>query len=228
MDPFILDLIRDGGTRGLRQEADAPPEQQAGASVPSSPVGSPRRKPPTWNEVLEMPEMRTLPSDQLEAARNQYFADVIMPAVPTAHSDAARAAFDAASKPAEPRPAQLLDAGELERPARMTLTRAGQPRYEERLGPTAQTGLEEPPEPRTKLFENRSAFPYDQPIALDEFYDNVAKAKRRNEEILERRDLNPKEQWLLIQENNGRIRQMARELLRQERNEKIREKQRKD
>lgn len=129
-------------------------------------LSQPKPPPPTWDAVVKLPEMQALPFDQREAARHQYFLDVVAPQIPTEHLDSARAAFDADTKPSKlneaiarlstvvripkqqpeqvPSP-QLEDAGALERPARMTLTPAGQPRYLEAEQPSAQTGLDEPP-----------------------------------------------------------------------------------
>lgn len=55
--------------------------------------------PPTWDEVTRLPEMQRLKPDDLEAARNQYFADVVAPQVPTEQLPAARSAFDADTNP---------------------------------------------------------------------------------------------------------------------------------
>jgi len=57
------------------------------------------QKPPSWQEVLEMPEMQGLDFDQREEARNQYFLEAVSPTVPTEQMTAARAAFDADTKP---------------------------------------------------------------------------------------------------------------------------------
>lgn len=54
----------------------------------------PPKPPPTWDVVLKMPEMQGMPSDQIEAARNQYFLDVVAPVVSTEQLQAARKAFD--------------------------------------------------------------------------------------------------------------------------------------
>ncbi|MEW5709852.1 MAG: DEAD/DEAH box helicase family protein [Pseudomonadota bacterium] len=55
--------------------------------------------PPTWEEVLRHPSMQGLDDEQLEAARNQYFLDVVAPLVPTEQLRAAREAFDRDTKP---------------------------------------------------------------------------------------------------------------------------------
>lgn len=93
----------------LRQTADHPettPQEKAalereiestsridGVTAPAA------TQPPTWAEVLRMPEMKRLSSTDLEAARNQYFLDVVAPQVPTPQLQAARSAFDSDTKP---------------------------------------------------------------------------------------------------------------------------------
>lgn len=56
-------------------------------------------RPMTWNEVLQHPSFQNLTSDQREAARNQYFRDVVAPQIPTEHLQQARAQFDADTAP---------------------------------------------------------------------------------------------------------------------------------
>jgi hypothetical protein len=144
-------------------------EVQQAAAKPSTP-------PPTWDEVTKLPQMQALPFDQLEAARHQYFLDVVAPKVPTQDLDAARAAFDADTKPGilneaisrlndllPKKPVVDAPAADFEsggepdvpvsdeqaqanreragRPARMTLTRTGQPILEGgRVVPPAAEG----------------------------------------------------------------------------------------
>lgn len=151
-------------------------QEERARVVAAQPPQTTPKPPPTWDEVTKLPEIQALPFDQREGARNQYFLDVVAPQIPTEHLDAARAAFEADTKPgllneaidrlstvvripkqqsAQPPNPQLQDAGTLERPARMTLTPQGQPRYAEAEQPQAQTGLEEPSPVEPKFSENR-------------------------------------------------------------------------
>lgn len=57
------------------------------------------KPPPTWDEVIRMPEMRGLRNEQIEQARIQYFRDIVAPQVPTDQLHAARAAFDSDTAP---------------------------------------------------------------------------------------------------------------------------------
>ena len=59
-------------------------EPSAGPPAATKPTAAP----PTWQEVTAMPEMQDLDGDTLEAARNQYFRDVVAP--PSPHSAARR------------------------------------------------------------------------------------------------------------------------------------------
>lgn len=54
--------------------------------------------PATWDSVASNPEYQKLPPDQQEAARQQYFQDVVAPQVPADHVDMARQQFDASTK----------------------------------------------------------------------------------------------------------------------------------
>lgn len=72
----------------------APGAQQPQQQAQAAPAG-----PPTWDEVLRLPQMRHLSHDELEAARHQYFVDVVAPLVPTPDLPAARAAFDSDTAP---------------------------------------------------------------------------------------------------------------------------------
>jgi len=49
----------------------------------------------TWTEVAATPEFQALPYEQKEAARNQYFQEVVMPQVPTGDMASVRQQFDA-------------------------------------------------------------------------------------------------------------------------------------
>lgn len=58
------------------------------------------KKPPTWSEVVKLPQMQRLSTDQLEAARNQYFSDVVAPVIQDPEQmKAARSAFDKDTAP---------------------------------------------------------------------------------------------------------------------------------
>lgn len=63
----------------------------------------------SWQEVTQHPEYQALPPDQQEAARNQYFNQVVYPQVPDQYKDTAKAQFDAqtAPKPQESLPEQI-------------------------------------------------------------------------------------------------------------------------
>lgn len=52
-----------------------------------------------WSAVEANPQYQALPPDQKEAARNQYFQQVVAPKVPDAERAAARSQFDAATGP---------------------------------------------------------------------------------------------------------------------------------
>lgn len=54
--------------------------------------------PKAWAEVQQSPEFTALPPDQQEAARGQYFADVVAPQVKPADMETAKAQFDASTK----------------------------------------------------------------------------------------------------------------------------------
>ncbi len=93
----FLDLQADVGPQPPASTAGAP------AALDFSKFGTPAPKaaqrPMTWDEVLRHQDMQGLSSDRLEAARNQYFLDVVAPHVPTEHLRAERAAFDADTAP---------------------------------------------------------------------------------------------------------------------------------
>lgn len=55
-----------------------------------------------WAAVAASPEFQALGSDQQEAARQQYFSQVVAPQVPSDQVDAARAQFDSATRSAAP------------------------------------------------------------------------------------------------------------------------------
>jgi hypothetical protein len=55
--------------------------------------------PKKWSEVVANPEYQALPDDQKEAARAQYFQEVVAPQVPADQLQAARAEFDADTGP---------------------------------------------------------------------------------------------------------------------------------
>jgi hypothetical protein len=73
---------------------------------------------PTWEEVRNLPEMKALPSHELELARQQYFADVVLPLVPLGQATEARAAFDADTKPGPLQRAVGADGDAVRRSAR--------------------------------------------------------------------------------------------------------------
>ncbi len=52
-----------------------------------------------WREVAQHPEFKALSPDQQEAARNQYFSEVVAPNVPTEDIASVRVAFDSDTKP---------------------------------------------------------------------------------------------------------------------------------
>lgn len=54
--------------------------------------------PPTWQEVQKSPEFRKLSFEDKEAAREQYFAEVVAPRVEPTELDAVREQFDAQTK----------------------------------------------------------------------------------------------------------------------------------
>ena len=92
----------------LDTQADAEPQPPASAAGVRAKIESqggdleppkPAQKAATWEEVVRRAEARGLSSDQLEAARNQYFLDVVAPHVPTEQLRAVRAAFDADTAP---------------------------------------------------------------------------------------------------------------------------------
>lgn len=150
---------------------------------------APPKPPPTWDEVIKLPEIQALPFEHREAARNQYFLDVVAPEVPTEQLDAARAAFDADTKPsllnqaierisnllpkkpAAPNVGELDSAPDLpvseaeakakraalEQPARMTMTRTGEPVLQGgRIVPPAELG---PGDETAPILESVKAVP---------------------------------------------------------------------
>lgn len=93
---------------GLDEPFQAAPLARSGLGTPAQPQSAPApvasrqqqtAKPPTWDEVKALPEMRALRAEQLEQARTQYFIDVVTPQVPTDQLFAARSAFDADTAP---------------------------------------------------------------------------------------------------------------------------------
>jgi len=54
-----------------------------------------------WSEVEQSKEFQTLPVDQKEAARNQYFSEIIAPEIPEEHRASAKSQFDADTAPKE-------------------------------------------------------------------------------------------------------------------------------
>lgn len=76
-----VDVIRENGT-------GATPPGDVGASTA-----------PTWDEIVKLPEIQALPPDQLEAARHQYFLDVVAPVVQPQHLDGALLAFNTDTLP---------------------------------------------------------------------------------------------------------------------------------
>jgi hypothetical protein len=91
---------------GAQRTVAPAPGRGVGAPAASTPAGPaagvktvPAGKPIPWDEVVKLPEMRGLSSDELEQARDQYFIDVVAPQVPTEELGAAREAFDADTKP---------------------------------------------------------------------------------------------------------------------------------
>ncbi|HWQ39162.1 MAG TPA: strawberry notch C-terminal domain-containing protein, partial [Burkholderiales bacterium] len=116
------------------------PGQASGAAPQAAPRG--RSKPPTWDEVLRRPEMQRLSADEIEAARNQYFLDVVAPLVPTEQLKAAREAFDADTKPGPIQRAigALKDAAkEIEKEGIVQWLRPGPPTTE--FGKGVETGV---------------------------------------------------------------------------------------
>jgi hypothetical protein len=81
----------------LRSDPSHTRERERAAKLSGRTAGE--GKTPTWDEVVKLPEMQALKGDDLEAARLQYFVDVVAPQVPTEQLSAARAAFDADTKP---------------------------------------------------------------------------------------------------------------------------------
>ena len=71
-----VDVIRENGT-------GAKPKEDVGESAT-----------PTWDEVVKLPEIQALSPDQLEAARHQYFLDVVAPVVHPQQMDGALLAFN--------------------------------------------------------------------------------------------------------------------------------------
>ncbi len=53
--------------------------------------------PTAWSEVASSPEYQALPPDQKDAARQQYFQQVVAPKVPPEHLEVAKQQFDAAN-----------------------------------------------------------------------------------------------------------------------------------
>ena len=88
---------------GARRAAPAPGSGAPAASTTAAPAAGvktvPAGKPIPWDEVVKLPEMRGLSSDELEQARNEYFLDVVAPQIQTEDLAVAREAFDADTKP---------------------------------------------------------------------------------------------------------------------------------
>lgn len=91
-------IMPDGPASVPPQDTPIPPAPQA-PTPPSAPTSAPSsapqaQKPLAWDDVAAKPEFKSLPPEQQEAARNQYFQEVVAPQVPQQYISAAKQQFD--------------------------------------------------------------------------------------------------------------------------------------